>query len=683
MSSKYPGGIISKTAPVPSGPYADSTAPGIWTLDQQAAYAKQGNWPTAGNVNPSAFIENLFSTYLYTGTGADPLVINNGINLAGNGGLLWIKSRSSAFGNVLLDTARGPTSTLNSNSTAAASTAIPINGFTSTGFSLSSNSAAYNGASATYASWTFREQPKFFDVVTYTGNGTAGRTVAHNLGSAPGCMIVKATVNGAFGPGTYGWQVYHQSLGATKKLILETTAAESNATDRWNSTAPTSSVFTLGDAPEVNESGVTYIAYLFAHNAGGFGLTGTDNVISCGSFTTNGSGIATVSLGYEPQWVLIKQSNGVDSWYLNDNMRGMAVTGNNSNLSPNNSDAEAENGYNTYPSATGFTGNGLAVSATYIYIAIRRGPMAVPTDGTKVFTPVTTSASTGTAITTNFPVDLQMLKYRTGAQATMVLDRLRGISSSTTEAGVFLQTSNANTEVADNTVSRYWNNTGYQVASGWTLTDQVNWNFRRAPSFFDEVCFTTISSANQRISHNLGVAPELILMKGRDLGADWTAYYPGGALNKYLVLNSTAASTTTAGYNFWGASNPSSTDFGLNVNDTFGAGYNFVAYLFATCPGVSKVGSYTGTGATQTIACGFTGGARFVLIKRTNSTGSWYVWDTARGMVSGTDPSLLLNSTAAEVNANSIYTATGGFQIVSTAAGINASGGTYIFLAIA
>lgn len=95
------------------------------------------------------------------------------------------------------------------------------------------------------------------------------------------------------------------------------------------------------------------------------------------------------------------------------------------------------------------------------------------------------------------------------------------------------------------------------------------------------------------------------------------------------------------------------------------------------------MGSYTGTGALQTINCGFTGGARWVMIKRTDSTGDWYVWDTARGMVSGTDPSLLLNSTAAEVNANSVYTTSVGFQIVSTAAGINASGGTYIFLAIA
>ena len=95
------------------------------------------------------------------------------------------------------------------------------------------------------------------------------------------------------------------------------------------------------------------------------------------------------------------------------------------------------------------------------------------------------------------------------------------------------------------------------------------------------------------------------------------------------------------------------------------------------------MGSYTGTGTTQTINCGFTGGARFVLIKRTDDAGNWYVWDTARGMVSGADPRLALDSTVAEVNQDFVYTASGGFQIVTSNSNVNASGGTYIFLAIA
>jgi hypothetical protein len=112
------------------------------------------------------------------------------------------------------------------------------------------------------------------------------------------------------------------------------------------------------------------------------------------------------------------------------------------------------------------------------------------------------------------------------------------------------------------------------------------------------------------------------------------------------------------------------------------SGRTFVAYLFASCPGVSKVGTYTGTGATQTISCGFTGGARYVLIKRTDSTGDWWVWDTARGMVAGTDPRIPTNSASAETNANWVYTTTGGFQIVTSDATVNANGGQYIFWAV-
>ena len=115
------------------------------------------------------------------------------------------------------------------------------------------------------------------------------------------------------------------------------------------------------------------------------------------------------------------------------------------------------------------------------------------------------------------------------------------------------------------------------------------------------------------------------------------------------------------------------------------SGDTFVAYLFASAPGVSKVGSYTGTGTTNQINCGFTGGARFVMIKRTDSTGDWYVWDSARGIVSGNDPYLLMNSSAAEVtNTDYIDPYSAGFEISSTASSeINGSGSTYFYLAIA
>jgi hypothetical protein len=118
---------------------------------------------------------------------------------------------------------------------------------------------------------------------------------------------------------------------------------------------------------------------------------------------------------------------------------------------------------------------------------------------------------------------------------------------------------------------------------------------------------------------------------------------------------------------------------------TNNTGDTYVAYLFATCPGVSKVGSYTGTGALQTINCGFTSGARFILIKRTDTTGDWWTYNSLRGITSGNDPYMLVNSTAAEVGGTNYVDTTGvGFQVTAAApAGLNASGGTYIFLAIA
>ena len=232
-------------------------------------------------------------------------------------------------------------------------------------------------------------------------------------------------------------------------------------------------------------------------------------------------------------------------------------------------------------------------------------------------------------------------------------------------------------------------NTGLNLGS-WAQTNfgsiaYISWNMQRAPSFFDEVCYTG-NGSTQNVSHNLGVVPELMIVKSRSLSdSDWWVY--ASALttpqNKYLRLQSTDGESTATG--LWGSSLPTSTTFGLGAFAPNSSGATFVAYLFATCAGVSKVGSYTGTATTLQIDCGFTGGARFVLIKRTDSTGAWYVWDTARGIVSGNDPYLLLNSTAAEVtNTDYIDTYSAGFEISSTApAAINASGGTFIFLAIA
>jgi hypothetical protein len=211
-------------------------------------------------------------------------------------------------------------------------------------------------------------------------------------------------------------------------------------------------------------------------------------------------------------------------------------------------------------------------------------------------------------------------------------------------------------------------------------TTYIDWLFRRAPGFFDVVAYTGTGASPRTVNHNLAAVPELMIVKSRsDPGSSWGVYY--GVNTAAVILNGTYALITVS--DWWNNTSPTSSLF--TVGPSFNGSFTYIAYLFASCPGVSKVGSYTGTGTTLQVNCGFTAGARFVLIKRTDSTGDWYVWDTARGIISGNDSYLLLNSYAAEVtNTDYIDPYSAGFEISSTApAAINANGGSFIFLAVA
>ena len=624
-----------------------------------------------------AYIEEVFSCFLYTGNSSTQTITNN-IDLSGKGGLVWFKGRNAGDDHTLFDTARGNNFALNSNQTYDQGSGFSnFFNFASTGFTLT-NDVGFNTGGTTYVSWTFRKQPKFFDVVTWTGSG-ANTTIAHNLGSVPGSIFVKRTDT------TAAWAVYHRSLANTEYLVLNTTAAKATGATYWNSTTPTSTVFSLGTNASVNASGGTYVAYLFAHDAGGFGLTGTDNVISCGSFTTDGSSNATVTLGYEPQWVMARSTAG-GPWYITDNMRGMSYS-QGLFLQADSSAAEASGGAYMRPTATGF---GLfsfgPASEPYIYIAIRRGPMKVPTLGTSVFEPINAAGSTGTKLTTDFPVDAQIWMTISDGVRPRMVDRLRGVSTNSTSYGVSLFTNSTDAEDRTDQSTRAFDNTGFTIPGNFLGSgiNAIYWNFKRAPSFFDEVCYTGTGSATT-VAHNLGVAPELIMLKNRSAGGnDWVVYSQptGNQYAMYLNLSYQGDSGSTA----WNSTSPTSSVFSLGASGGVnGGGSTFVAYLFATCAGVSKCFSYTGNGSSQTINCGFTGGARWILIKRTDSTGDWYVWDSVRGIVSGNDPHLSLNTTAAEVTTDdTIDTDSTGFVVNQVSAtNVNVSSATYIGLAIA
>ncbi len=677
----WPGGYIKPVPPTPSGPYQDSSADGVWTLDQVAYWVKQGLWPTPGNVNPSAFIENLFSTYLYTGTGS-ALTITNGINLSGEGGMFWTKPRTAAtFPNhMVYDTARGITVSLTTNNTDGNDT-NSISSFNSNGYSLTGGTRT-NQSGQSYVSWTFRKQPKFFDIVTYTGTGSF-RSVSHNLGSVPGCIIVKRT-------DTSGeWAVYHRSLGATKYLILNSNAIEDTA-GYWGNTTPTSTEFYVGSLGDTNANGGTFVAYLFAHDAGGFGLSGSENVISCGQTSLDSSGFATVSLGYEPQFVIIKSTEYIGPWGIMDTTRGAnALSSSNlfnafsaQRLNANSSSAESNStDYAIAPNATGFTlsatGYAGALYDNFVYIAIRRGPMAKPTLGTSVYEAYYNTTNIGNQVNGSLSaVDMTMQTQAPSPLAGYTwttFDRLRGSNR-------YINTSETAAEATASSVS--FNSGQLGVTNGsWFTAGGVGYNFKRAPGFFDIVCFDTDGSGQYSGSHNLGVTPELLIFKSRGTTANWQVVSNKLTGAQYFLrLNSTIAEYDNTNTNY----TASSTSFSIPNTGFLATSATYVGYFFATCPGVSKVGTYTGTGALQQINCGFTSGARFVLIKVTDTTGDWYVWDYARGIVAGNDPYLLLNSTAAQVdNTDYIDTYSSGFEVTADASTtVNISGRNYIFLAI-
>jgi hypothetical protein len=644
-----------------------------------------------------AYIENVFSTWLYTGTGASQTITNN-IDVSTKGGMLWIKQRSGTVNNAVTDTARGYGNVLVTDLTIANSALqSAYQDWTTTGFGVTS-SGNYNASGQTYASWTFCKQPKFFTVGTYSGNGTT-QAITHDLGSAPGCVIVKNTTTAG------SWIVYHSGLTSGYYIQLNGTGAQdnTNAARRFgnNSTTvnPTSTTITVGDL--INTSGDTWVYYAFASNAGGFGLTGTDNVISCGSYTGTGASGNAVTLGYEPQWLLVKEAAGTNAasnnWILLDTMRGMNVNnGAASYLFPNSSSAESSGNIGLGPTATGFVTNGGGSSinengGTYIYIAIRRGPMKVPTDATKVFSPIARTGTSANAVITtpNFVVDSTWIQQRqSGWQASKFFDRLRGATN-------LLYSNTTSAEVSDAyTLTSFASNVGFSLGSdvdnysvNTSPNTYINYAFQRAPSFFDEVCSNGFVDGTL-INHNLGVTPELIIVKTRNVASNWM-----GAVNEAGNIRNISINTTSGGYlpslvysSYFNSTtiNPAGILNGAGGSSK-GSGVNVVIYLFATCAGVSKVGSYTGNGTTQTINCGFTGGARFVLIKRTDSTGDWYVYDTARGMTTLTDPYLLLDTTAAEVaTLGSVTTVSTGFALnAAILAAINTSSATYIFLAIA
>lgn len=619
----------------------------------------------AGNAGgDNLYVEDVFSTYLYTGNSANQTIIN-GIDLAGEGGLVWTKRRDNSQLHGLFDTERGVLKYISSNTSDAETTASnTLKAFNSDGFQLGPVSYPVSNQSGEKGvSWTFRKAEKFFDVVTYAYQGNSTGTTAqipHNLGSTPAFIIIKAVDKAE------NFICWHKDLNGYLKMGTQGTDSLFTATGAFGSLTPsmTDTHFTVGYDGGTNFPGYNYVAYLFAHNAGGFGDDGDESIIKCGSFTNSG-GSATVSLGWEPQYILAKQTDGADNWFIADIMRGLTAgpLTNDNLLNANDTVVEYTTTRFASPTPDGFIIESMGTSATYIYIAIRR-PMKTPESGTEVFATAQRD-TTAPIFEGGFPVDAAIIADVSGAWANSpsMGSRLTGTGR--------LATSNSNAEGADGLFMWDYMN-GWGDGSG-SYPEYYSWMFKRATGFFDVVAYTSTTSA---INHNLGVSPELVIYKSRTAGG----WYTMVATNGFGELNSSGA---------WGGAGNGS---GLGPNlanatattitgagNLYGSGVSMVTYLFATLAGVSKVGSFTHTYGTATnVDCGFANGARFVLWKKYDGTDGWQVYDSVRGIVAGADPFLQLNSSSAEITEDLIDPYAAGFSVAS-----GKTSGSYIFLAIA
>jgi len=339
--------------------------------------------------------ELYFQTKLYAGNGSSQSITFDGSeNMQPD--WVWVKSRSNTTNHSVYDIIRGVQQELRPNSTDAEATrSTGLTSFDSDGFSAGNN-ININNSGYTYASWNWKAGTSAsgnttgsgtaqsytasasttagFSITAFTGNGTANHTLPHNLGVAPDWFIIKKRI-GTGDSTVRDWNVYHKSLGNTKRIALNSNGAVSTSSEYWNDTSPTSSVINLGTNDQINGNNNTYICYAFAEKKG---------YSKFGSYTGNGNADGTfVYTGFKPAWIMFKESDGSasgDNWFMFDNKRS-TFNQTQKFLKANTNDAETDNsagaidilsnGWKLRTNDTSLNQN----NSTYIYMAFAESPL--------------------------------------------------------------------------------------------------------------------------------------------------------------------------------------------------------------------------------------------------------------------------------------------------------------------
>ena len=411
-----------------------------------------------------------------------------------------------------------------------------------------------------------------------------------------------------------------------------------------------------------------------------FGENEDQNIIKCGNYQGLGAQ-QHVYLGFEPQWFFVKAAGTTSSWHLVDCMRGCNAPDADDKWFEFNTNGSETSGNYFRITPTGFAfenGNASSLNGNgvnFIYMAIRRpdGYVGKPVeDATKVFA---MTAGKGGSSAPNYQggniVDFHLTRDIDSTGDFYLGSRLTSTYYNVTNSDAIQ--GSASTWVYD-----YMD--GYNT--GTSGNDWMSWQWKRHAGL-DVVTWDGYNPAGVRaIPHNLGKVPEMIWMKARDYEGGWSVYHKGlnGGTNpeQYkLKLSSNAAQTDTAGP--WYDTAPNSTHWVVGDDNDGNGTYDYLAILFASVSGISKVGYYTGNGTGQTITTGFQ--PRFLMVKRANGIQSWMILDTTRGWGSGTDNYLQLNSNAAQAAHDFGAPTSTGFTLTASGDSYNYNGHNYIYYA--
>ena len=522
------------------------------------------------------------------------------------------------------------------------------------------------------------DSPTNYGTDTGAGGEVRGNYATWNpLRSA--CTLTNGNLQQA-GPATGGAQGNYATIGVTSgKWYFEVTVTAIAGTYY-----PSIGISTNNDLPTV-QPGVAAGGYMYMANGQKFILSALTTYGA--SFTAN-----------DVIGVALDMDAGTLTFYKNGTSQGQATTGITGTAVP------VTAGYNGATAYANFGQRPFAYTAPSGFKALCTQNLPTPAIGATSSTLASknfdatlyTGTGSNLAVAVGFQPDLIWTKARSAADNNILVDAIRGIGniliSNATNAesayGAFVSfDSNGFTKAAAESVSSRtyvaWNwkgGNGTVSNTSGTITSTVSANSTAGISV---VGFAVPASGNITVGHGLGVTPAMIIVKGRGSADNWAVWHKNATTTtaQYLRLNGTDAVLSSSGA--WGAAVPNSTVFGALSGTLLVANQNAIAYCFAEVAGFSKFGSYTGNGSADGpfVYCGFR--PRYVMIKRSDAAGDWWLIDTARSTYNVAPHYVMANTSAAEASDNAIDVLSNGFKLRVATYQPNTSGGTFIFAAFA